>query len=932
MSTDEVLRELETSSDGLPQTEAEARLLRYGPNELPKPEKEPVWKKFLRQFTDLIVIVLVVAAVVSAVVGVLEGEGMSDTIVIVIILLLNATIGTYQEVKAEKAVESLQTLEQHQVRTKRDGEEKLVEGKKLVPGDVIFIEAGDTIPADGRILTSMNLKVEEGALTGESVPVEKDSRPLPDPEITLADRHDMVYSGTSVSYGKAEVIVTGTGLHTEIGKIATMLAETEETTTPLAKSLDKVGKQLTQVILVVCAAVFLISILRALDQVQEAVVEALLVAISLAVAAIPEGLPAIVTTTLSLGTIKLAERNSIVKNLKAVETLGCTTYICSDKTGTLTRNEMTVKKIYTRKRLYDVTGSGYAPQGEIQKHGITVEAPKDALRMTIKVGAMCNTAKLLQNEEGYWEVAGDPTEGALLTLAEKSYFSLKELKEKEPQVWEYPFDSKRKLMSTAHETGGKVMFYTKGAPERLVERCAKFHDRTGLVDTTEKHRELLRKVVTGLSKQALRCLGMAYKELPAGTDFSSKDPDEWEQDLVWAGLVAMMDPPRDEAKDAIKLCKKAGIKVKMITGDYEVTASAIAQELGMIEPGEPYLTGTQIDGATDEELREVKVFARASPENKIRIVNALQKVNEVVAMTGDGVNDAPALKQADVGVGMGITGTDVSKEAADIVLADDNFATIVAAVEEGRAIYANMKKFIQFLISSNVGEILIIFVGLLLFDHAPLLATQILWINLVTDGFPAIALGFEPPDPDIMERPPRDPERPLVDKPMWKNILLVGITMMVATLGAFALTYSINIQNLESILSSDPNAFDAYLKAGQTAQDFVVEVATHRATAVAFTACVILQMLNVLNCRTEGSVFKINNLRNPLLMFAVLLSTGLQFMVIYTPGLNGVFHVAPLLDRPVLVWGDWLVIFLFSLSLLVAVEVQKMRSNRKGAR
>lgn len=926
---EEVLSALDSSKDGLSDAEARARLDKFGPNALPPPEREPIWKKFVNQFKELIVIVLVIAAVISGVIGVVEGEGVSDTIVIVIILLLNAFIGTYQEVKAEKAVESLSSMTTEEVRVIREGKPELVDTKELVPGDIVFIEMGAHVPADGRVIEGMNLKIEEGALTGESVPVEKSAKTIQDPSTTLADRHNMVYSGTNTSYGKGRFVVTGTGLRTEIGKIATLLSQTEAKQTPLAKSLDKVGKQLTKVILAVCASVFVIFLLR---EGIEGLLDAILVAVSLAVAAIPEGLPAIVTTTLSLGTIKLAQRNSIVKNLKAIETLGCTTYICSDKTGTLTKNEMTVKKILTHKRLYDVTGTGYAPVGEIQKHALTipVEEAKEGLLKTIQCGALCNTAQLFQNKDGYWEIAGDPTEGALLTLAQKSYFDLEELNEAQPQVWEYPFDSDRKLMSTAHEVDGKIMFYTKGAPERLIERCSQYWDRKKIVDTTEKHRDLLRRVVTGLSKHALRCLGMAYKELPADTDFDSKDSDEWEQDLTWAGLVAMIDPARDEAKEAIRRCKAAGIKVKMITGDYEITAAAIAQELGMIDAGEKYLTGNQIDEAPDEELREVKVFARASPENKIRIVNALQDVDEVVAMTGDGVNDAPALKQADVGVGMGITGTDVSKEAADIVLADDNFATIVAAVEEGRAIYANMKKFIQFLISSNVGEILIIFVGLLIFEHAPLLATQILWINLVTDGFPAIALGFEPADPDIMDRDPRDPHHPIVDKEMWTNIIIVGLVMMATTLGAFAITQYINIQNLTAAVNAGTLSLNP--PAGMSESNYIIEIAQHRATAVAFTVTVMLQLINVLNCRTEGSIFKIKNSRNPLLIMAILLSIGLQFMVLYTPGLNAIFHVEPLVEgHEILVWGDWLVVGVLSILLLVAVEIQKYFKDKQAA-
>ncbi|GAB4322242.1 MAG: calcium-transporting P-type ATPase, PMR1-type [Promethearchaeota archaeon] len=926
MGVEEVLRAFDTSPNGLSSEEASRRAINFGPNELPKPPKDPLWKKFVRQFKDLIVVVLLVSAVVSAVVGVAEGEGASDTIVIVTILLLNATIGTYQEAKAEKAVESLSEMAADKVRVLRDGGEVELPTRELIPGDIVFVEAGDRVPADGRIVTSMNLKVEEGALTGESVPVEKGPEPVNDPKAALADRRDVVYSGTTVSYGKATVVVTATGPRTEIGKIADLLAQTEETETPLSKSLAKVGKQLTGIILVVCAVVFVVSIAAKGAELglRGATVEAVLVAISLAVAAVPEGLPAIVTTTLSLGAIRLAERNAIVKNLRAVETLGCTTVICSDKTGTLTKNEMTVRRVFTTGRLFDVTGTGYLPAGEIQKHGLRVdrESAGEALLMTIKVGALCNTSRLFLDEEGRWSVAGDPTEGALLVLADKTFFKVEELRAAEPQVWEFPFDSKRKLMTTGHRVGDRVFLYTKGAPEKLMVACDKIHEKRGaVVPMTAQHRDLIRHVIDGLSKQALRCLGMAYRELPGDVDLDSREPTAWESGLTWAGMVAMIDPARDEAKEAIRKCRKAGIRVKMITGDYEVTAHAIAQELGIAEPGEPYLTGSDIDSASRDQLREVKVFARASPENKITIVDALQEDREVVAMTGDGVNDAPALKKADVGVGMGITGTDVSLEAADLVLADDNFATIVAAVEEGRAIYANMKKFIQFLTSSNVGEILIIFVGLLVFGSTPLVATQILWINLVTDGFPAIALGFEPADADIMDRPPRDPNHPIIDREMKKTILLVGVVMMATTLGAFAITRHINVAKLSAEVAAGGLALT---------QAEIAEIAVHRANAVAFCTTVVLQMVNVLNCRTEGSLFAMKDkFRNPTLIFAILLSLGLQFAVVYTPGLNEVFHVAPMLasDRPVLVWGDWLVIGAMSLVLLLAVEVEKRVSK-----
>jgi Ca2+-transporting ATPase len=773
MTAEEVVAELGSDPQrGLSGQDASARLRQYGPNELETEKPVPAWRRFLAQFQDVLIILLLVATAISLGLWVYERDTALpyEGLAIFAIVLLNGILGHVQETRAERAVAALRAMSANEATVLRDGDRQSVPAAELVPGDVVLIEEGDTIPADARLIESTALQTMEASLTGESLPVSKDVSPVGE-EVDLGDRRNMVFSGTTATYGRGKAVVTATGMHTELGNIAGLLSRTEEQTTPLQKELDRVGKLLGGIVLVIAAAV--VATILLVEGIRDFAVflDVLIFGVALAVAAVPEGLPAIVTTTLALGVRRMAGRNSIVRKLPAVETLGSATVIASDKTGTLTKNEMTVRTVVTASGRVDITGTGYAPEGELRHEGKPLQEPalRTEVERTLIAADRANNA-VLQEYGGRWSVQGDPTEGALIVAARKAGLSADALGSRFERVGEVPFSSERKLMSTVHEDADKperLIVFTKGAPDVLVTRCS--HELVGgeARTLTDGRRQEIRAASERLASEALRTLGVAFRSLRPDALEREVD-DRVEHELVFLGVVGMIDPPREEAKEAVGRAKGAGIRPVMITGDHPQTAAAIARELDITED-ERAITGAELEKLDDEALertvRECSVYARVNPEHKLRIVDALQKNGDIVAMTGDGVNDAPALKTADIGVAMGITGTDVSKEAADMVLTDDNFASIVAAVEEGRSIFANIQKFLRFLLSSNIGEVLTVFLGVVLAGVIgltaggegalvlPLLATQILWINLITDGAPALALGLDPADPEVMNRP-----------------------------------------------------------------------------------------------------------------------------------------------------------------------------------
>lgn len=774
-------------STGLNSEEAAQRLTTYGHNELREKQPETLLQKLLNQFKDFLVLILIAASVVSGFIG-----EITDSLVIIAIVIMNAILGVVQEAKAEKALEALKRMAAPHSRVIRDGEVRTIPSRDLVPGDIVLLETGDYVPADLRILDAVNLKTEEASLTGESVPVEKSNEPISG-EVPLGDRHNLGFMSTIVTYGRGTGIVTATAMHTEMGKIAEMLQSYEEETTPLQKKLGQFGKYLGVLCLVICAVIFILGIYEGYrdNRLDTHEIELLLMtSISLAVAAIPEGLPAIVTIVLALGMQRMVSKNSIVKKLHAVETLGSTTVICSDKTGTLTQNQMTVVQVYANDQLLEVSGEGYNPQGCLLRQGEPVQPDEQSpLALLLRGSVLCNDAKLRQNPEtGIWSILGDPTEGALIVAGEKCGYSIEKINHMLPRIQEIPFDSKRKMMTTFHTLpDGKIIAYVKGAPDVLLSRAACRQTPAGPQPLTSSDRDTVQKVNALMASQALRVLAVAYRQFDALPQ--DLDPEAIETELIFIGLLGMIDPPRNEAREAVKICAQAGIRPIMITGDHPDTAYAIASDLGIAQTNSQVITGHQLNQMSKEELfaivKTANVFARVSPEHKVAIVEALKNNNEITAMTGDGVNDAPALKKADIGVAMGITGTDVTKETADMVITDDNFSSIVAAVEEGRVIFTNIRKFVYFLLSCNTSEILVIFVAMLLGWPIPLLPIQLLWVNLVTDAFPALALGIEKKEPNVMKVAPRDPSEPLLNRNMLWLIAVQSIVMTITVLGSF---------------------------------------------------------------------------------------------------------------------------------------------------
>ena len=823
-NANELMREMNTDGhSGLSSAEALVRKGKYGENKLRERHKKTTMQRFLDQFKDAMILLLIAAAIISFVVVCVEknwGE-LFEPALIVLIVILNAVMGVYQEGKAEKALDALKNMSAPHARVIRDGEEKIIEASELVPGDVIRLEAGDFVPADARLLHSAGLKSEESALTGESVPSEKDYQAEVKDGAPLGDRHNMVYSGCSITYGTATAVVTATGMDTEMGKIANMLDNEEDGQTPLQQKLAQLGKYLGIVALAACAIIFVVGLANGIP-----VLEIFMTAVSLAVSAIPEGLPAIVTIVLSIGVQRMVKKNALIRKLPAVETLGGASVICSDKTGTLTQNRMTLTKAYVE---------GYLDPENISNNNT------EGIKKLLMYGTLCCDGSVVFHGDEEQHI-GDPTETAIVLAAHKNGMPKEELNKKYPRLAEIPFDSDRKLMTTVNKIDGKNVVIVKGAFDMMAPRCV-----AGDLETA-------RKVTDSMSENALRVLAVAYKEI----DTIPQNPtsEELENGLTFMGLVGMIDPPRPEAKEAVAVCRRAGIKPVMITGDHVVTASAIAKELGILLEGDRAITGAELDAMTDSELDEqvenISVYARVSPENKIRIVKAWQRKGQVVSMTGDGVNDAPALKAADIGCAMGITGTDVAKGAADMTLTDDNFATIVDAVREGRGIYANIKKVVGFLLGTNIGEVITVFMAMLLWHKTPLLSMQLLWINLVTDSLPAIALGMEAVESDVMDRKPKPKNEGIFAHGLGFRVVLQGIMFAALTLIGFKVGENVT----------------GTLEGGQT---------------LAFMVLALSQVVQAFNMRSEHSLFKIGPFKNHKLNWAALASTLLVALVLFTP-------------------------------------------------
>ena len=858
-TVDEVESTLKTNAEnGLTAEEAKKRQEEYGLNELKAKKKKSLFVKFLEQFKDFMIIILIISAIISGVVGVAQGEGFTDTIIILVVVVVNAIIGVAQENKAEKSLEALQKLSSHVAKVIRNGKLQVIQSKELVPGDIVILETGDYVPADLRIIEAVNLKAQEAALTGESVPVEKMAAKIEDEKIGIGDRINMLFSSSLITYGRGKAVVVETGMNTEVGKIADIINTAEDQGTPLQQKLDKLGKTLGIVALAICAVIFVIGLLYGKEP-----IHMFMTAVSLAVAAIPEGLPAVFTIVLAIGVQRMVKRNAIVKKLPAVETLGSASVICSDKTGTLTQNKMTVEKVFCDGNLVNLEES--ADMIDIKK--------------LVYASMLCNDTKISEDDK----LTGDPTETALVDMAFKLDFD-PSVYGMFPRIAEIPFDSDRKLMTTVHEENGQYVVYTKGGVDELLANCNSYILEGDIKTDLEEYKEIIRRYNMEMAQNALRVLAMAYKVLDHKP--TAEEIKELESNLTYIGMVGMIDPPRLEVKDAVQECKEAGIKTVMITGDHKITAIAIAKSLGILENDDEAITGTELEEMSDEELirnvRKYSVYARVSPEHKVRIVKAWQANGEIVAMTGDGVNDAPSLKIADIGCAMGVVGTDVAKEAADVILTDDNFATVVSAVEEGRRIYDNILKAIQFLLSSNIGEIVVLFLAILI---TPLLSKQfgvditlietllpihILWINLVTDSLPALALAVDPAADNVMKRKPlKNTKKGIFTKGMTWRIVYQGLMIGLLTLTAFIIG-----------LSTPDVSQEEKVKIGQT---------------MAFYVLALSELVHVFNIRdNKRTIFKTGIFNNSKLILATVVSASLMFVILFTQGLRDIFGLVML--------------------------------------
>ena len=888
----EVEKELETDLEkGLNKEKVEERQEKYGFNELQQVAKKSLFQRFLEQFKDFSIIVLIIAAIVSGIVGVLQGEGITDTIIILIVVIVNAIIGVAQESKAEKSLEALQKLSDHASKVIRNENMEVVPSKELVPGDIVVLDTGDYIPADLRIIEAVNLKTQESSLTGESVPVEKTSEIIEEQEIGIGDRKNMLFSSSLVTYGRGKGIVVETGMTTEVGKIAGMINSTEKQETPLQQKLDKLGKTLGIAALVICAVIFILGILQGKE-----IISMFMTAVSLAVAAIPEGLVAVSTIVLAIGVQKMVKKNAIVKRLPAVETLGSATVICSDRTGTLTQNKMTVERIFWN----DATR---------EASNISDDEIDEELTKLVYANMLCNDTKI--SSDG--TLTGDPTETALVDMGFKLNFD-PSIYDRMERVEEIPFDSDRKLMTTVNKVGDKYVVYTKGGIDEILKRCTSYEIGGQISEELESYINKIRQENEKMAQNALRVLGCAYKEIDHIP--TKEEMKTIENDLIFIGMVGMIDPPREEAKLAVEKCKTAGIKTVMITGDHKITATAIAKKLGILENDDEAITGLELEQMTDEELeknvRHYSVYARVSPEHKVRIVKAWQKNGEVVAMTGDGVNDSPALKKADIGCAMGIVGTDVAKEAADVILTDDNFATVVSAVEEGRKIYDNILKVIQFLLSSNIGEVVVLFFATLLTPLFSkwfgitdingleiLLPIHILWINLVTDSLPALALAFDPANSDIMQRKPIKPGKGIFTKGMTWRVVYQGIMIGGLTLAAFMIGLATTKEPIGTLTLDQSK-----IEVGQT---------------MAFVTLALSELVHVFNVRdNKKSIFKTGIFNNMKLIGAIIISALLMFVILLIPGLREIFSI------PVLPKENIIELICLVLAPIVIVEIFKL--------
>ena len=876
LSVDATMSHLQSTTHGLAEAEVERRVARYGPNELQAAGRVSPWAILFQQFKNALIIILLIATAISAVLG----EGV-ETIAIAVIVLFAVVLGFIQEYRAERAIEALRQMAAPTVTVIRDGQEIEIPARELVPGDVILLHAGDKVAADARLLESINLHVDEAALTGESVPVTKATKALRGEDMALGDRNNMVFGGTIATYGRGRAVVVGTGMRTQFGRIAQMLQSVETGRTPLQQNLDKVGRVLGKAAVAIVAAVVVVGLLR-----DQPVLEMFIFGIALAVAAVPEALPAVVTISLAIGVQRMVKRNALVRRLPAVETLGSTSVICSDKTGTLTKDEMTARTLRTHERSATISGSGYEPEGEFAL-GDTVVGPSPEEMDLLRAAALVCDAHLVRDDaHGGWQIKGDPTEGAIIVAAAKAGMQKDDLDLQFPRVGEIPFTSEAKRMTTLHAVGDAQVAYAKGAPETILDSCSQLLKSQGEVALGNADREAILEAVRQMASEALRVLGVASK-----ADATLGDA---EHDMTFLGLVGMIDPPRPEAKAAVEQCERAGIRVVMITGDHPITAQAVGGELGLLRAGDA-VTGAELEDMSDEELESrvesIEVYARVSPAHKLRVVSALQQRGHIVAMTGDGVNDAPALKKADIGVAMGITGTDVSKEAAAMTLIDDNFASIVAAVEEGRGIFENIKKYLMYLLSANIGEIGLIagamFAGLPL----PLTAVQILYVNLATDGLPALALAVDPPETDLMERAPRDARTGIFTRRVVTLMVVGGLWSMAANLGLF--TWA--------------------LQSGRSV--------THAMT-MTFVSLVLIEFLKAFNFRSDRRSILRRPFANKWLNLALVWEMALLVFIVSFPPLREPFSISPLSGT------DWLIAACPALSISPVLELTKWFGRR----
>ncbi len=877
LGVEETVRQLACNiKNGLTAAEATRRLAEYGSNELQSTQRISPWAMLLEQFKNVLIIILLVATALSAFLG----HGI-EAIAIAVIVLFAVLLGFAQEYRAEKAIEALRRMTAPTATAVRDGKEIEVPARDLVPGDVIILRAGNKIPADVRLIEAINMQVDEAALTGESVPVEKKTGPLDNPALSLGDRTNMAFAGTAVTYGRGRAIVVETGMNTEFGKIAKMLQSVESRKTPLQENLDKVGNMLARGAFVVVFIIVMLGLLRG-----QPFIEMLIFGVALAVAVVPEALPAVVTISLAIGLQRMAKRHALVRRLPAVETLGSTSVICSDKTGTLTKDEMTAKKIYAGGQLFEITGAGYEPEGKFLKDGVEVQ-PSETVKLFLEAAALASDTTIFYDEaDGRWHVKGDPTEGALVVAAAKAGLKKSDLDSHCPRVHEIPFSSETKRMTTLHKVSGGVTAYSKGAFEVILESCSKYVDDRGAYDISPAVKEKILQTARQMGNEALRVLAVSCK---AGATLENA-----EQEMMFLGLVGMIDPPRPEAAEAVKRCERAGIKVVMITGDHPVTAQAIARELGILKTGKVVI-GSELDTISDADLDRavegIEVYARVSPAHKLRVVAAFQRNGHVVAMTGDGVNDAPALKTADIGIAMGITGTDVTKEASAMMLTDDNFASIVAAVEEGRGIFANIKKYLMYLLSSNIGEIGLMTGATLAGLPLPLTAVQILYVNLATDGLPALALAVDPPESDLMARKPRSSRTGIFTRPVVLLMFVGGLWSTLVNLGLFVWA----------------------MGSGRS----IVEAMT-----MTFVSLVLIQFFKAYNFRSDRLSVLHKPFANKWLNIAIIWELILLALIIYVPVLQKPFATFSLTLE------DWLIIIVLSLTVSPVLELAKWMVRR----